>query len=173
MNKKVIIIILGFLILVFILLFFMYKTNFLMMLKKSESLNYHKDIYEEIDHVIITSFKGERFTKGSKSIAIRDPKDIEKILNFLNSLELVKFDKGKGPRRYIYDEGSFGIAIVLKNDSDFADIVFFMSDYLIFFNERYESDQHRIVEYYIKNSGYNSKDKTSKAYYFLYDIINK
>ena len=172
MNKKVIIIILGFLILVFILLFFMYKTNFLMMLKKSESLNYHKDIYEEIDHVIITSFKGERFTKGSKSIAIRDPKDIEKILNFLNSLELVKFDKGKGPRRYIYDEGSFGIAIVLKNDSDFADVVFFMSDYLIFYNEKYRSEQHR-MKYYIKNSGYNSKDKTSKAYYFLYDIINK
>lgn len=171
MNKKVIIIILGFLILVFILLFFMYKTNFLMMLKESESLNYHKDVYEDINYIMITSSEGERFIKGSRNVEIRDRKDIEKILNFFNSLELVKFDKGKGPRRYIYDEGSFIITIFLKN-SDFADIIFLMSDYLIFYNEEYNSDQHR-MEYYIKNSGYNSKDKTSKAYYFLYDIINK
>ena len=172
MNKKVIIIILGFLILVFILLFFMYKTNFLMMLKESESLNYHKDVYEDINYIMITSSEGERFIKGSRNVEIRDPKDIEKILNFFNSLELVKFDKGKGPRPYIYDEGSFIITIFLKNGNGFNDTIFLMSDYLIFCNEKYKSEQHR-KEYYIKNSGYNSKDKTSKAYYFLYDIINK
>lgn len=164
MNKKVIIYILGCLIMIFIFLFFIYETNLLMMFKKSESLNYHKDI----DYIIVTSFKGDRFIKGYKNVVIRDSNDIEKIFDFLNSLKLVK---GKGPRHYIYDEGSFGITVILKKRvSDFNETFFFMSDYLVFDNELRKSDH---VEYYIKDSEYNSKDKTNKIYYFLYDIINK
>lgn len=163
-NRKIVIIILYFTTLIFIILLLFYRKDFLRIFKESESLNYHKDIS------YIQVFDNCKFINSGDSteVIIDDSEDIKKLLKFLNSLELVKEE---GPRKYNYNDEYLYINIVLKNSiGNFDEAFFFIDNYLIVYNEERKSEY---IEYYIKDSNYNYKDKTSKVYNFLHDMVNK
>lgn len=161
-NIRIAKIILCFTILIFIIILFFYRRDVLRIFKKSESLNYYKDVeYVEI-------FDKGGYINGNRNIVIDDSEDIERLFEFLNSLELIKEEL---PRKYRYDDEYFDILIVLRNSvGNYDELFSFISNYVVVYNEERKSEY---IEYYIKDSGYNSKDKKSKVYNFLYDMVNK
>jgi len=143
------------------------------------------DYQEKVSYIVITIYdprlieilNGKAGIKindiGEIDIEIHDREDIEKIIKYLNSLKLIEdnlieyvpFDRN--------NVGFFEIFIFrdgFENDSDAVDIIAFETNYLAFIPNGHDWKETR---YYIKNSGYNHKTKTSKTFNFLYDLINK
>ncbi len=140
------------------------------MSKQSVTLNYVEDI-----SYIIVSDKGRLGTTedGIFSIEIYDKEDIEKILNYLNSLELIEeipsFEYFPDlNERFSY----FSIDIIkvgYEEDDTAHDLLSFQTTYMSISRGGFDC---RSTIYYIKDSGYNPITKSSKTYEFLNELIN-
>lgn len=159
--------------------------NFRMPYKQGISLNYHEDIaYIEISDKgrlglpeVDISNEG-RLELGLPERNIRnilkidDAEKIKKIIDYINSLELIE-DKVTIPNfDYSTDLNSIGYfrIDIYKVNSEEPDAIVFMTNYLTFLLNGYDWEY---TDYYIKNSGYHSKTANSKTFEFLYGLIHK
>jgi len=145
--------------------------------KESINLNYS---VEDVDYILLGS-KG-RFRNASEreyyewDVKIEDRNAIEKTINFLNALELIdETPKGVGTYRHINDlndVGYFAIEIIgINYEDDNTDVysLGFMKDQV---SVLYGIIGSRSLLYYIKDSGYNNRTKSSHTYEFLYSLVN-
>jgi len=146
-----------------------------MLFRKSASLNYQKD---DVAYVMIQS---AGHINEIKNVKIEDPEKIREIINYINSLKIVQV---KEMPEYITKNvlngeiGHFGwISIYFGNSlpepgnySEPGDIIQFERNYM---GTSYNGRDWEGENYYIKNSGYNNKTKSSNVYEFLRDLINK
>ena len=178
MNKKLIIILLCIIFLVFIVIIF--REN-IIRLKLSTRLNYHENVaYITIydDRLIeVADGKLEIEINSRRGIEIHNREDIEKIINYLNSLELIEDNLTEYVDVDLDEVGYFSITIFrdgyvndYQNNLDALEHIAFQTNYLEFIPGGHD---WKTTRYYIKNSGYDPKTKTSKTFEFLYDLINK
>ena len=174
MNKKLIIILLCIIFLVFI--FIIFREN-IIRLKLSTRLNYSENVaYITIydDRLIeVVGSNSEIEINSIGDIEIHNREVIEKIIKYLNSLELIE-DNLTEYEDVDIDEVEYFDVTIFRNDNEKYlngyDIIAFQTNYLSFIPEGHDCYGTR---YYIKNSGYDPKTKTSKTFEFLYDLINK
>jgi hypothetical protein len=165
LNRKIVIFLLCCIIAILVFIFLAYGKNILRQLKQSVSLNYHAEIaYIEL---------GKRFSEDESEVRIDDHEDIEKILNFLNSLGLIEENVARHYPQDLSEIGYFTIDIILSNPErvgDAPDLLSFETDYIIFTPK---GSDWKSIRYYIKNSGYDNQTKNSKVYQFLCDFVGK
>jgi len=175
MNKKIVMIII--LIIVTLVLAMIHKNSIIRLFKQIINLNYHEEIiYIEL---------GKRFSDDGNIIRIDNHEDIEKIIGYLNTLDLI--EERLTEYKHISDFndiGYFTIRIVRVGD-EYANIhitegenVNSYSQDLLSFETNFvtftpNSMDWKSTRYYIKNSGYNHQTKSSNVYKFLLDLINK
>ena len=177
---------------IFIVLIIISFRDNIIRFKLSTRLNYHENvdyisisIYDDIlakgliddSEIIINDMECIKiYDKESidiEFIEIHDKEDIEKMIKFLNSLELIE----DNPTEYEpFDReniGFFDIALFRNNGNKNSvgyDWIVFHTNYMEFVPEGHDSEGTR---YFIKNSGYNSKTKSSKTFAFLYDLLHE
>ncbi|HHX58142.1 MAG TPA: hypothetical protein GX710_09015, partial [Clostridiales bacterium] len=135
--------------------------------KKSSNMNYKNMDYIEV------------YPSSGGYIKIEDSEDIEKILDNFNSLKVIKEkipSKSKleyhGEGKYeeylerLRETGAFSISF----HGSSSDRIYFTNEYFTIYHNGYDWDY---TEYYIKDSGYNPEDKTSKFSDFLDELISK
>ena len=140
--------------------------------KQSESLNYSENLaYIEISD---KGRLGLPITDGRYMLKIDDPNTIKKVIDYLNSLELIEESLSEyEPIPDLNEVGYFEIEIVKVGHEDDIlafDSFTFMTDYVLFTPNKADWKGTR---YYIKNSCYDDKTKGSRAYAFLYDLLCK
>ena len=137
-------------------------------LKLSTRLNYH----ENVSHIKIDYEHMIEDMEGISEVEITNRADIEKIINYLNSLVLIEDNPAEYEDIDLYEVGYFEIFINRdknENGPEDYDIIAFQTNYLAFIPGGSDCEE---IRYYIKNSGYNPKTKSSKTFEFLYDLIN-
>jgi len=170
-NKKTIFAISISLAILSIFAFLAHRERIFVMFRESTSLNFQRD---DMTYINITS-------RGIppidfNNVVIEDPEKIRETINFLNSLELVE---SRIPRnltnswqnRDFEDFGWISIIIGESPEHNPGDFVSFYANYMVF---TYHG--HRlfgIYTYYIRNSGFCSRTKTSNVYQFLYELIHR
>ena len=170
MFKKIIklsIIIICCLGIIFLVLFLCYGKDFIRTFKKKESLNYHD----------IRGIQVNRINNGTGTIQIEDKDDIERILSYLNSLELIreKIPKNESPDydgdidKYLSKFDNIGFFTISLYGST-SDGIAFTTEYLTVYHNGYDWDY---TSYYIVDSGYNPEDNSSKFYDFMVELISK
>ncbi len=109
-------------------------------------------------------------------IKISDDNDIKSILDYLNSMEMIK-EKIPNKEKALYHENweeyenklsEIGYFSILISDNTMV----FTTEYVTVTTDGCDDEQHR-TSYYIKNSGYDTENKTSNLYDFLKEITNK
>jgi len=140
-----------------------------MTFQESVRLNYQiKSDEKEIIYIRI--WGNSSLTGDVGEIIIDDNRDVEYILNYINSLELVQREMPK--QRNFQNNGHFYIDIFEKDSfaekAEILDTLLFSTQYLSVVHKGYDWDY---TDYYIKNVGYNPITKTSNVYQFLYDLI--
>gem|GEM_PF-5925147 len=162
MNKKIAAFILCCIITILFLVVMIYGKNIFRLFKQSVYLNYH----EEIAYIEL----GKRFSKDGNYVRIENREDIEKILNFLNSLELIE----ENVIRYNPPDLSYFTISIIRSNPEVVgrppDLLSFQTDYISFSQDGRDWESKR---YYIKNSGYDNQTKKSKVYEFLYDMLSE
>jgi len=104
-------------------------------------------------------------------VMITDRNDIEKIIKYLNSLMLIEDNLTEYVDVDLDEVGYFRITIFrddYENDSRAYDSIEFETNYLSIIPSG--NDRHA-TRYYIINSGYNNKTKSSNVHQFLLDLI--
>lgn len=145
-----------------IVVFFEINKNLFCVFKEGRSLNYQN----EIESIVIYGSEDMEFIKGESKIYINDKKDIEKIISYFNSLEVVEVERIRGDD---VEHGYFTLDISLKKDVPADEGFSFLNNhYLIYFDGEHKSQTKR---YYIKDAKCDKNGK-NKIYYFLYDLIN-
>ena len=138
----------------------MYGRNIIRLIKGKESIDYNRDLL----YIVI---KNIDYYSGSnrKEVRIDNKEDIEQIVNYINSLELIKEDAPNyydGSIEYvdISKSGYFSIDLVRidKNRNGYDSLVF-STEYV---TVCYNSIEKNAPSYYIVDSGYNPENKTSK-----------
>ena len=168
-RKKIIIV--AFIVLFFLIstfLFVISGTNILAAFKKGERLNYHKNVTE----IIITCDTSELYKLfNTREIKINDREVIEKIFDYINSLELVR---GQSP---LYSNAEDMLIFTLRFDGEMYqyennaygeldESIVFTTQYLIITGKPQGS-----THYYVKNAGFNIFDKSTKFSRYLYGLI--
>lgn len=120
--------------------------------KKKENLNYN-----DITHI---DFIPEH-SMDVGVIHIENKDDIEQIINYLNSLDLIK-QKIKYNIKSTNELNEIG-HFIIKLYGASSDGIVFTTEYLTIYRN---GDDWENISYYILNSGYNSEDKTSNFYNF-------
>lgn len=176
LNKKTIIFISSCILLISVFVIIAYGKSILRLFKQSTNLNYHAEIaYIEL---------GKRFSEDGNDIRIDAREDIEKILNYLNSLELIEENVTRFNPYDLIADGYFTIDIIRKGDENAnlyvvegekvisysQDLLSFRNDYMSFTPNYMDWKSTR---YYIVNSGYDDETKNSNVYQFLYNLINE
>lgn len=133
--------------------------------KQKESFN-----YQSIEIGCI-----EVIGRNKGGIKIEKIEDIVKILNYLNSLELIKEKSPNYNTQKTEDSDKIGYFRVIFNPGrNFNDVVCdaftFKTDYITVHNKGYDYDY---TDYYIVDSGYNPKDQSSNFSVFLDEILIK
>ena len=167
MNKKIVLIFLGCICIVFLILL-LYREDILNMFRKSESLNYNK----EVSYIIIFARNNPDLAGKNKEIKLDDKEKIESFINYVNSLELIEKEKIPNDRNF-QNNGHFSVHIygkdsVFGEDVGVLDSFQFSTYYLTIFRNGYDWEH---TDYYIKDSGYNSKDKSNKISQYLYNLL--
>ena len=137
-----------------------YEKTLLRIFKKKESLNYHN-----INSIEVIP----RNVRDVGVIQIENKEDIEKILNYLNSLELIKEKKPNykiNSRDGLSQVGYFTIHFYGYN----SDGITFTTEYLTIYHGGHDWDY---TSYYIVDSGYNPNNNSSKFSDFLDELISK
>jgi len=152
------------LVLCFIILYWWFQIRIASFSKDGVNLNYNND--RDIEYIRITS----NFDLGmnSRQFEITDKAIIDKLLNYINSLELIE---GLEPSHsHLYDKGSFMISIY-KPDAELSNPVsiIFTTRYLSVSYSGYDWEH---TDYYIKDSGYNPINKSTKITKYLYELLN-
>ncbi len=154
MTKKKIFILIFIIVILLVLLFVFWQT-ISRIFKKTEHLNYKNVTYYSV-------------SSNEYSFEVRDNAGIEKITNFLNSLSLIKEEK---LHEYEYCDP-------IKKDEVFYIWTHVNTDDAISFCREYvsvnivtEKGSEIDTDYYVVNSGYNSKDGSSKMLNFLEELI--
>lgn len=164
LNKKILIIVTFCLVLFFIFAIIPYFKEFLMSFRQGDSLNYQA---EDVVYVEIRS--AGRLIKNIDNFKIDDPKKIEKIMAYIDSLEVIELNSSIGLSGGTSDWGWILIYVERSNQNP-GDIIEFMRSYMVI---SYNSRDWESKKYYVKNSGFNPITTNSKAYQFLYDLINE
>lgn len=131
-------------------------------LKKEVNLN-----YSNVNSI------GIKLGIDKSSIHVNDD-DVQKIVDYLNSLELVE-EKIPYKEKPIYDDNQS----IEEYHNKLKDIGYFLiairEDMIVFSTEYVEVwvDDYKNTSYYIKNSGYNPEDKTSNFHNFLSDLLSE
>ena len=99
----------------------------------------------------------------SKSVEIYNKEGIKRLINYLNSLEIIKEESPEGTS----EAGYFTIYIYGEQ----SDSISFYDKYLSITPA--EKCDCFFTEYYIADSGYNPKDGSSKTLNFLDDLISE
>ena len=159
-RTKLFVIIILLFIIIFFVLFLCYGDTLFRVFKKKENLNY--DNITRIDFI-----PGHSTDVGV--IHIKNKDDIEKIINCLNSLDLIKEKKPNYNFKSNNDLNEIGHFIIKLYGASYDSIVF-TTEYLTICLNGYDWEN---VSYYILNSGYNPEDKTSNFYNFLRKYIEE
>ena len=163
MSKKSIIRVSIFITLAVVVIFLLINHRpFLRMFKKTKHLN-----YSDISYISV------KLGIDANNIDIYDTDDIEKIIDYLNSLELIEEMIPRKEKAFydgddeVYDNklretGWFIISIS-------GNLISFSTEYLTVLYE----DGFTQRSYYIVDSGYNPETQTSKFYDFLEELVSK
>lgn len=125
--------------------------------------------YNNVDNITI------KF-EGYDKIKIKNPDDIYKIIEYLNSLELIEEELPKNEQAN-YEGDWEKYKNDLKNICHFSisvneDVLYFSTKYVVVMVDGCDDSSHQ-NSYFIKNSGYDKKKKTSNIYTFLKSITEK
>jgi len=166
--KKILFIILICIVIFIILIIIANWKNILRSFKPVVSLNYQEDI-ANIEYIEISDKGRFRVPADDNRFVFKiyDKEEIKKIIDYLNSLELIA---DKRSIKYNNDLNSIGYFTIFiqKRNLDHT-LIEFMTNYLTFLPNGYDWEY---TEYYIKDSGYNPKTAKSKTFDFLYDLIH-
>ncbi|MDR2559586.1 MAG: hypothetical protein LBC86_08615 [Oscillospiraceae bacterium] len=137
-----------------------------MLSKESVSLNYQR---EDATYVNFRSWGNS--IADIDTIRIDDSEKIERLIEFLNSLELVESDVPWWNRNK--DSEKVGCMIIYMGESfkyNPGDTIQFWTNYM---SISYNGYDWETKSYYVRNIGYNRFTKTSIAYEFIRDLINE
>jgi len=150
-----------------------YQKDLSMSSKQGVSLAYNEDI-ANINYIEIHD-KGRfglQIVNGRSIFRIDDREKIEKIIDYINSLELVEDEKVIYNFNYKTDLNSLGyFTIFIQKDNLEYTLIEFMTHYLTLVPS--DTCDCNSTSYYIKDSGYDPITKNSKTFEFLYDLIHK
>lgn len=105
---------------------------------------------------------------------INCPEKISEIINYLNSLELVAAELPRNLQRRINRLEDVGWILIHIGESpghNPGDSIEFWANYMIFTYHGHQASG--VYTYYVRNSGFCSRTKTSNVYQFLYELINE
>ncbi len=130
--------------------------------KENQHLNYGNVDFVTIKYV------------GYNKIKIENADDVNQIIGYLNSLELI--EEGIPNREQAVYEGDWE-----KYENDLENIGYFLVSIdkdLLYFSTSYvtvmpDGNYWNRHSYYIRNSGYNKKEKNSNIYTFFQSITEK
>ena len=159
MKRKFIVIIVIFI--CFCILALLYGVNIINYFREGESLSYNK----EVSYIKI--YSESSFFEEAQYSTIYNKEDIDALLNFINSLDLVEV-KDSSNYGEIHDKGHF--YIYMYGDGGILDAMIFSTKYVDLCHNGYDGDY---TTYYIKDSKYNFISKTTKITKYIYDLINK
>ena len=156
---KFVIIVLLCVMITFFVLFLHYGDALFRTFKTKENLNYSN----------INNIKVLHVNDDIGSIQVENKEDIEKILNYLNSLDLIKEKRPDYNINSMSELSDIGYFSIYFSGSSF-DAITFTTEYLTIHHNGHDWDY---TSYYIKDSGYNPEDKTSNFYNFLSELVSE
>ena len=139
-------------------LYYYFRSEILTFFKKGESLNYYSNEIKRIEVV-------GNSVNGGRRIVIVDEDVIGQIIDYINSLELVEGHRSR--RSNIYDEGSFMFVIFYQDTDKQLDDFMFTTKYLAVGGK-----MQGIRDFFIKNAGYNSADRSTNISRHFYELFN-
>ena len=104
------------------------------------------------------------------NVLVNDQEKIREIIAYLNSLELIETDMPQRLRwriNSLEDVGWIAIHIGESPDHNPGDSVVFWANYMVFSYHGHKPSS----TYYVRNSGFCNRTKTSNIYYFLRRFI--
>jgi len=166
-NKKTIII--AILCMIIFVLFIIHRERLAISFRDSTSLNFLRD---DITYISITS-------RGMSpidfhNVVINDPEKIKEIIDLLNSLELVEAELPRNLLRQINNLEDVGWVFLYIGESPShnpGDYVSFYTNYMTFTYHGHEAAGH--YSYYVRNSDFCRRTRSSNVYQFLYELINE
>ena len=163
--KKLVMILLCFAFVCVVLLVKNSKKNSFIKTGEIVSFSYNKD---NISYVEISD-KGRlgKAIDGIFKITINSREDISKIVEHLNSLNLIEYELAG--YTHIPDLNKVGyFTIMIAGVDDTFEFFEFKTDTMVLSYSDYD-----YKSYYIENSDYDGKTMSNKTYRFLYNLINK